>query len=181
MSKFYIVEGETEKQFLTFLRDYHHIAPGKIRIFNLMQKKISPAQDFLSVRNAELLCIIDTDVIEEANLQCLAFNIRLIRNLKPQRSIKLFCQDKNLEGELCRLLSCKPSELSSRLHCKEPGTKHLKRELANMPPQKYQSLFGDAPLLTYCAHFTEEIRKRLEAENLASVKGKPGELFSRRK
>lgn len=181
MSRYYIVEGETEKQFLTFLKDYSHIDSGKIRIFNLMQKTLSPAQDFLSIRNVKLFCIIDTDIIEEANLQCLAANIRQMKKFIPQRNIKLFAQDKNLEDELCRLLSCKAGELSSRLHCKEIGTKHLKRELANMSSQKYQDLFANAPLSTYCAHFPEEICKRLEAENLASVIGKPGELFLKKK
>ncbi len=181
MIKYYIVEGETEAAFLTFLKDYHHIAPGKIRIFNLMQKKLSLAQDFLSLRNVELLCIIDTDIAGETNLQCLAANVRQMKKSIPLRNIKLLAQDKNFEDELCRLLSCKTSDLSQKLHCKEQGAKQLKRELARMPSQKYQALFADAPLRSYCARFPQEIRKRLEAENLSAIIAEPGELFSKRK
>lgn len=181
MIRYYIVEGETEAAFLTFLKDYHHIAPGKIRIFNLMQKKLSLAQDFLSIRNVELLCIIDTDIVGETNLQCLAANIRQMKKSIPPRHIKLFAQNKNLEDELCRLLSCKTGDLSQKLHCKEQGTKQLKRELAHLPSQKYQILFGTAPLRTYCTCFPQEIRKRLEAENLSAIIAEPGELFSKRK
>lgn len=181
MIRYYIVEGETEKTFLGFLKESNHIAPGKIRIFNLMQKKLSPAQDFLSIRNAELFCIIDTDILSKDNLQCLSTNIRTMKKSIRQQNIKLFAQNKNFEDELCRLLDCKTSELPKKLHCKEQGTKQLKRELANMSIDKYQKLFASAPLHTYCTHFPEKIRIHLEAEKLSNVIAEPGELISKSK
>lgn len=76
MPRYYIVEGETEKAFLEFLKEAQYIVPGKIRIFNLMQQTLSAGQDFLSVRNPELIGIIDTDVIHAGVHEHLLSNIK---------------------------------------------------------------------------------------------------------
>ena len=74
MHRYYIVEGETEKAFLEFQKETQYITPGKIRIFNLMQQTLSDGQDFLSVRNPELIGIIDTDLIEIISVMDIQIN-----------------------------------------------------------------------------------------------------------
>ncbi len=169
MIRYYIVEGETEKAFLAFLKEDDRIPAGKIRIFNLMQKNIPPAQDFLSIRNAELICIIDTDIAREDNLKHLTDNIRKMKKSVSLKHIKLLTQNKNFEDELCRLLSCKAADLPQKIKCKEQGTKQLKRKLADMDKQEYQHLLRDVSVRAYCRTFSKEIRIRLEADHLDIV------------
>lgn len=181
MIRYYIVEGETEKAFLTFLKEDCLIPAGKIRIFNLMQKNLSPAQDFLSIRSAELICIIDTDIAREDNLKRLTDNIRKMKKSIPLKHIKLLAQNKNFEDELCRLLSCKTADLPQKIKCKGNGADQLKRKLINMNVQGYERLLKDAPMHTYCQTRPEEIRIRLEADHLDAVIATGEDIILRRK
>lgn len=97
MPRYYIVEGETKKAFLEFLKESQYIAPGKIRIFNLMQQTLSAGQDFLSVRNPELIGIIDTDVIHAGVHENLLSNIK---RMQHSGRVKILMQNKNFEDEL---------------------------------------------------------------------------------
>ena len=168
MHRYYIVEGETEKAFLEFLKETHYITPGKIRIFNLMQQTLSDGQDFLSVRNPELIGIIDTDVIHTGVHEHLLSNIK-----RMQRSgrVKILMQNKNFEDELSRLLQCKRSHLYERVKCLN-STKLLKRKLSNMTPKDYTRLLSStvsqSPLL-YCSQPNADIQDLLKQNHLEQV------------
>lgn len=168
MHRYYIVEGETEKAFLEFLKETHYITPGKIRIFNLMQQTLSDGQDFLSVRNPELIGIIDTDVIHTGVHEHLLSNIK-----RMQRSgrIKILMQNKNFEDELSRLLQCKRSLLYERVKCRD-STKLLKRKLSNMTPEDYTRLLSSTvsrSLPLYCSQPNADIQDLLKQNHLEQV------------
>ena len=85
MNRFYLVEGETEQAFFECLKESRFIAPGKIRKYNLMQKAVTPGEYFLSFRNPELICVIDTDVITDntPGLPCPKSSISHNKNPSP--------------------------------------------------------------------------------------------------
>lgn len=166
LHRYYIVEGETEKAFLKFLKETHYIPPGKTRIFNLMQQTLSDGQDFLSVRNPELIGIIDTDVIHTGVHEHLSSNIK---RMQHSGRVKILMQNKNFEDELSRLLQCKRSLLHERVKCSD-STKLLKRKLSNMTTEDYTRLLSSTVRLPlYCSQPNADIQDLLKQKDLEQV------------
>ena len=172
MNKYYLVEGETEKAFIAYLKAARFIDSGKIRVFNLMQETISDAHEFLSVRNTEFICIIDTDVITENTLACLAQNLRKLKQSASTKHVKLLMQNKNFEDELCRLLQCTKKELPQTVHSKGENLKSTKQKLAGMTPEDYDKLLKETAAripVTYCAVPPKNFLKALNDRNLSAL------------
>ncbi len=181
-NRFYIVEGETEKAFFDYLKEDQFIDSGKIRKYNLMQKVIPCGENFLSLRNAEYICVIDTDVITDTTPDHLTKNLKtLVRTTNSSKKVKLLMQNRNFEDELCRILECRKTSLPQQISPKIKELKACKQKLANMRPEEYRRLLQGAPLLripsVYCANPPEIIRKILEENKLSSLLTSPAKIF----
>lgn len=182
MNRFYLVEGETEQAFFECLKESRFIAPGKIRKYNLMRKAVTPGEYFLSFRNPELICVIDTDVITDSTPDCLAQNLKtLLRVAGSPKKVKLLVQNQNFEDELCRILQCPKSSLPGRVDSKLKTLKDCKQKLANMRPEDYRRLLKGDPLrripTVYCAKVPDVIQEILERNNLSTLLADPTKIF----
>ena len=180
--RFYLVEGETEQAFFRYLKENRFIAPGKIRKYNLMQKSVTPGKIFLSFRNPEFVCVLDTDVITGNTPDCLTKNLKtLIRAAGSRKKIRLLAQNKNFEDELCHILRCAKNTLPSRVAPNLKELKDCKQKLANMRPEDYDRLLKGDPLRriqdVYCANPTDTILEILEKSNLSDLLADRAKIF----
>lgn len=100
----YIVEGQIEDKFFKQMRESDLFSPGKIFIFNLMQEKLKPSSNILTKKLDEVNAVIDTDIINEGNLENLYHNLRILKSIG---NIKIWVQNENFEDELCYIMHCK--------------------------------------------------------------------------
>ena len=182
VKRFYIVEGEIEEAFFVYLRQNDFILPGKIKKFNLMQKDISPGEDFRSSRNSEFICIIDTDVMTNNTPNHLIKNLKiLLKVVDSPKKVKLLAQNQNFEDELCRVLQCSKNFLPERINPKIKELKDCKQKLANMRPENYSRLLNGDSLRripqTYCANPPDDIRDILEKNRLSGLLTEPPKIF----
>lgn len=95
----YLVEGENEKVIVDAIKGKYIIA-GKVNRFNCLEKNVSNL--IRSMNQTECVIVLDTDVLNDAQLKCLGNNLKVFH----KRGIKvvLITQDNNLEDELVRSL-----------------------------------------------------------------------------
>ncbi len=147
-----------------------------------MQKSVTPDKNFLSLRNPEFICIIDSDVITEKTPECLIGNLKALLRVagSPQRT-KLLVQNQNFEDELCRILQCTKTSLPMRVTPKTKEIKDCKQRLANMRPEDYHRLLKGAPLrrlsTAYCAKVPDTIRDILDRNRLSALLVNPVKII----
>ena len=74
----YLVEGECEQKLINALKDDPTLLiPGKVKVFNIIQKKV-PQSILLSVRDCFVVLVFDVDV---GNTDILKANIANINNM----------------------------------------------------------------------------------------------------
>lgn len=117
----YVVEGDIEKRFIEQIKQVDLIVPGRVQVFNLMQKEIKEKDSILNKKVSSVFCIIDTDRKEVDNLQKLTHNVKKLRQIGAD--VVVLVQKENSEGELeyvleeegicslCRLFSVKHETL----------------------------------------------------------------------
>lgn len=125
---YYYVEGEMDKLLLETLKQSHDlIKPGKVEVFNVLQKKFSAAKLSMHKPSTTVILIFDTDVEDGANfsacLDCLSENIKTLK--KNRHITKIICipQVKNLEDELS--FSCN-TKLFDLLNLRHKSSKDFK-------------------------------------------------------
>lgn len=101
-SNLYIVEGEIEKRFIEQLKQMNLIIPGKVRVFNLMQKVVGDTDSLLDRRVDCIFCIIDTDCKTKDYLEKLRSNVKKLQ--KISKHVSILAQKDNFEGELIYVL-----------------------------------------------------------------------------
>lgn len=99
----YLVEGEDEKKLVrTLITDMGLILPGKVRVLNVVQEKITRTQAVSFGELANIILVFDTDCDNSAILNS---NIKLLKSLSNVQNVYCIPQVRNLEDELLR--SCK--------------------------------------------------------------------------
>ena len=164
----YIVEGKIEKKFIEELKTHNLIKLGKCAEFNLMQKKIKKTNNIMSKTYNEIFGIIDTDCVEDCNLQNLYDNIKFLRSVGK---VKVFVQCRNFEEELAYILELKSSDiilsLCKYLELKNKTKDDLKDFLAkNIIYIKY---INEENLKKYCSR--PEAFEKLLKEKINIVNG----------
>lgn len=94
----YVVEGDIEKRFIEQIKQADLIVPGRVQVFNLMQKEIREKDSILNKKVSSVFCIIDTDRKEVDNLQKLTHNVKKLRQIGAD--VVVLVQKENFEGEL---------------------------------------------------------------------------------
>lgn len=94
----YVVEGDIEKRFIEQIKQADLIVPGRVQVFNLMQKEIKGKDSILNKKVSSVFCIIDTDRKEVDNLQKLTHNVKKLRQIGAD--VIVLVQKENFEGEL---------------------------------------------------------------------------------
>ena len=61
---YYIVEGENEKKFIEIIKEKEYIPSGKIRVFNVIQNKISTTFLRTLDSNTIVILVYDTDIVK---------------------------------------------------------------------------------------------------------------------
>ena len=128
INRMYIVEGAIEENFVEQLRENNIIVPGRVRVWNLMQKKLNHSNPILTKRVDEIFAIIDTDCVESSNLA--TFNLN-IKELKSIGKVFVLVQNENFEDELCRILNANTiQQLCDYFNVKNRTRKGLKTFLS---------------------------------------------------
>lgn len=95
----YLVEGECEQKLINALKnDPTLLIPGKVKVFNIIQKKV-PQSILLSVRDCFVVLVFDVDV---GNTDILKANIDNINKCCSGIKVITIPQVNNLEEELVR-------------------------------------------------------------------------------
>ena len=94
---YYIVEGENEKKFIEIIKEKEYIPSGKIRVFNVIQNKISTTFLRTLDSNTIVILVYDTDIVK---LDVLDENIKLILKNKNVTDIIFIPQILCIEDEL---------------------------------------------------------------------------------
>lgn len=100
----YIAESQIEDKFFEQMRENDLFVPGKIFIFNLMQGKLKHSSNILTKKVKEVNAVIDTDIINEGNLENLYHNLKILKSIG---TVRIWIQNKNFEDELCYVMQCK--------------------------------------------------------------------------
>ena len=96
----YFVEGDTEKKLLTELkREGNLIIPGTVRVFNVVQKRMSSAMLSSIPNNTTAILMFDTDT---KKVDILMENLSKLGNNKSVKETWCVMQVENLEDELIR-------------------------------------------------------------------------------
>lgn len=96
----YYVEGEDEEKLVSTLKsEMRVIYPGKIQVFNLIQKEITDNRLRLLKPNTIVVLIFDTDV---QKIDILNANISKISSNQNVKDVICIPQIENMEDELCR-------------------------------------------------------------------------------
>ena len=128
MSKLlYIVEGEIEERFIFQMQQSNRLLPGKRMKFNLMQKKIKQTDNIMTAQFDKVVCILDTDLSTESELEKLNYNINMLKQIAKSR-ILVAAQIYNFEDELKRMVGT--NKLSEVLNLKKSSQKDIKKFLA---------------------------------------------------
>lgn len=99
----YYVEGECEKKLLETLKEQKNlILPGKVEVFNVVNKELTDMYLRLLSENTIVVFLFDTDTDKTDILQR---NISKVRKNGRIRDLWLIIQVKNLEDELLRSTS----------------------------------------------------------------------------
>jgi len=130
----YFVEGSCEQQLIRAFREKpEKIIPGKIKVFNVIQKLL-PKSQLLSIQpGTKVAFVFDTDIEVTAHLQR---NMELIRKYCGGVRIVFLPQVLNLEDELVRCTDVKKAwELT-----KSSGTNKFKTDFCRMKPAECRRL-----------------------------------------
>ena len=96
----YFVEGETEKKLINELKkEGNLIIPGTIRVFNVVNQKLTAAMLANISSNTTAILVFDTD---KKSIDILRDNISKLRQNKSIQDIWCVMQVKNFEEELIR-------------------------------------------------------------------------------
>lgn len=98
----YFVEGEDEVTFINAMKEAGHIPPGSIRVFNIINKKLSSFERRFFKKDELAVFVFDTDV---ENTSILDDNITILNKDKRDKNLKDFkflMQVRNLEDEILR-------------------------------------------------------------------------------
>ena len=160
MSKFkkvlYIAEGEIEEKFIKYLINYNFIQIGQFKKFNLMQEKLKNTSNILTKKCDKIFAIVDTDCLEEENINKLIFNLKQLKLICPMR-LYLLIQNKNFEDELKYILNC--NNLCEYFGLKHKTIKDLKVFLTQSV--NYRSHISKDNIVKYCCRF-ESFKDKLK-------------------
>ncbi|WP_196600493.1 hypothetical protein [Pectinatus frisingensis] len=164
----YIAEGETEKNFITQLKQKQIVLPGQFKKYNLMRKKLKETDDILTKKRDKIFGIVDTDC---DNINCACFkNFEYnIKKLKKIGKIFILVQDKEFEDELKRIFN--DSKLSQIFNAKYSNKSDIKKHLCK--PDIYENLLLRNQLTSdmlnkYCSHSCHFINT-LKTNNITSL------------
>lgn len=148
----YVVEGDIEKRFIEQIKQADLIVPGRVQVFNLMQKEIREKDSILNKKVSSVFCIIDTDRKEVDNLQKLTHNVKKLRQIGAD--VVVLVQKENFEGELGYVLE----EEGIRSLCRLFSVKHetlgdLKTFLSQQV--QYEGYVNQDNVKRYCARTDE--------------------------
>mgnify|MGYP006916080269 CR=1 FL=1 len=144
----YIVEGEIEERFFSFLIQNDYIAPGRINVFNLMQNELHYTNAIFTKRIGKIFAFLDTDRTGVNNLKVLENNVSMLKTVCPKH-LFLLIQNQNFEDELRYMLSCK----SLQALCNTLGIRHCtKKDMKTFLSQSvhYDQLISRKHLQRYC-------------------------------
>lgn len=124
----YLVEGSCEKQLISALKEHpSKLIPGKVRVFNLIQKRL-PKSMLLTIQPGTIVVLaFDTDVPQT---DALRDNIKLLRQYCVHIKLVFLAQVTNLEDELIR---CTDVDAVVEL-TKSEGTQKFKNDFCRMKP-----------------------------------------------
>jgi len=110
----YFVEGKTEEKIVGVLKTiFQVISPGKVRVFNVIEREISKDMVLPLRRNTNVVLVFDTDT---NNSSMLCKNIDFLKNQSMVKRVICIPQVKNLEEEILR--SCNIREIKELLSSK---------------------------------------------------------------
>lgn len=116
----YFTEGETEKKLIDLLKtDLQVIKPGKSKVFNVFENRITPALLTNISSKTKIVLIFDTDVVKP-NFDIYDFNLSKLRNSRMVKDIITIPQCRNFEEEIVYSTSIKKA---SQLFAVENNTK----------------------------------------------------------
>lgn len=96
----YFVEGDTEKKFLTELkREGNLIVPGPVRVFNVINKRLSAAMLSSIPSNTIVILVFDTDT---KKTDILKENLSKLKQSRSVREAWCVIQVENFEDEIVR-------------------------------------------------------------------------------
>ena len=141
VNNIYFVEGECEEQLINALKKPPAlIQPGRVKVFNVVQKRFSKAHLITIKPGSTVVLVFDTDV--DSNTQCITENIRLLQKHCVKTKIVYLPQVLNLEDEIVRC-----SNINSVIELtKSRSNKDFKRD--------------------FCALTIESLRAKLDRINL---------------
>lgn len=120
---YYFVEGEDDAKIVNTLKtDLRCIVPGKVQVFNVMQKKITTPRLMALKTDTIVILVFDTDVGETPTL---LENIKILKKAQNVKDVFCVTQVKNLEDELIR--SCNIKQIKELTGSKSNGD--FKRDL----------------------------------------------------
>lgn len=167
MNKFlYIVEGEIEDRFLNQVKEDDYIIAGRVRKFNLMQKKLSAKNSILNTKYDEIFCIIDTDRVDTPNLQVLRDNLKQLQKIGK---IVLLIQHQNFEDELLYMVNSRNIKTLCTMFNLSHGTVKDLKEFLNQKI-RYQKYISKEMMRRYCAR--PEVFKRHLEETRSTINTK---------
>lgn len=96
----YFVEGENEEKIVRILKtDMRLIAPGKVEIFNVVERKLTKLRLMSLKKNTTVVLVFDTDTNQTATLW---ENIDFLNKDSSVKEVLCITQVQNLEDELKR-------------------------------------------------------------------------------
>lgn len=119
----YYVEGEDDKKIVNTLKtDMQQIIPGKVEVFNVIEKSFSKMQIMNLKRGTTVVLVFDTDTGKVENLKK---NIAFLSKQSVIKEIICITQIMNLEDELVRSCNIK----SIKQLTKSKSDKDFKRDV----------------------------------------------------
>jgi len=100
MKRLYIVEGETEENFIIQLKSRQIIKQGKCKVFNIQEQLFTPRNSIVTTLWDEIVIIIDTDVDDKQHFDYFKKNLSIIKMYNLGCRIVVLIQNKNFEDEL---------------------------------------------------------------------------------
>lgn len=100
MKRLYIVEGQTEENFIARLKSREIIKQGKCKVLNVQEELLSVRDNVVTTLWDEIVIIIDTDLDDSQHFEYFKKNLATIRSFNVGCKIFVLVQNKNFEDEL---------------------------------------------------------------------------------
>lgn len=162
----YIPEGQIEENFFDRMKQKNFIKPGRVRVFNLVQREVKDSDILLQEKDVDFYGIIDTDHWDDVCKQRFLNNVVKLEHLGK---VYILVQDKNFEDELAYMV--KPVNLFDYFKPKSRTNKGLKKHLMDekygdkkLGTKNYDDKFTKEHFDRYCAR-GEKVKKELLSYN----------------